>query len=359
MKIVLAFDSFKGSMSAAQACRAAACGIRQVGCDVETVEMPMSDGGEGLVECVRRVMPVLEREVVVSGPLMTPVKARYALSPDGSVAYMEMAAAAGLSLVPPAMRNPLLTTTCGVGEMMADAMSVGCNTIVMGIGGSATCDGGRGMIEALERAGRMNTKCRIVVACDVDNPLYGENGAANVFAPQKGATPEQVNVLDRRLREFAMLTEQAGMATPELALYPGAGAAGGLGYALLAWLHARLCPGIDIMMDLAGFDEAARDADLVITGEGKSDCQTLMGKVAHGVSRRCRRQGLDVWLLSGCIDDDDGRLASNFSLVESINRGDTRETDTLMKPEVAMENMRRTISKLFETYCRDRIMRQL
>lgn len=359
MKIVLAFDSFKGSMSAAQACRAAACGIRQLCGGVETVELPMSDGGEGLVECVRRVMPVLERDVVVSGPLMTPVKARYALSPDGSVAYMEMAAAAGLSLVPPDKRNPLLTTTCGVGEMMADAMGVGCSTIVMGIGGSATCDGGRGMIEALERAGRMNTKCRIVVACDVDNPLYGENGAANVFAPQKGATPEQVNVLDRRLREFAMLTEQAGKATPELALYPGAGAAGGLGYALLAWLHARLCPGIDIMMDLAGFDEAVREADLVITGEGKSDRQTLMGKVAHGVSRRCMRHGVDVWLLSGCIDDDDGRLASNFSLVESINRGDTRKTDTLMKPEVAMENMRRTISKLFETYCRDRIMRQL
>lgn len=353
MKIVLAFDSFKGGMSAAQACRAAASGIRQVCGDVETVELPMSDGGEGLVECVRRIVPVVERDVVVSGPLMTPVKARYALSPDGTTAYMEMAAAAGLSLVPPDMRNPLLATTCGVGEMMADAMGVGCDTIVMGIGGSATCDGGRGMIEALERAGRMNTTCRIVAACDVSNPLYGENGAACVFAPQKGATPGQVKVLDRRLREFARHTEQAGMATPELAHHPGAGAAGGLGYALLAWLHARLCPGIDIMMDLADFDEVVRDADLVITGEGKSDCQTLMGKVAHGVSRRCKRQGIGVWLLSGLIDDCDGRLANNFSLVESINRGDARRVDTLMKPEVAMENMRRTVSRLFEAYCRD------
>lgn len=339
--IVLAFDSFKGCMSAEQACAAAAAGIREALPQAEIVELPLSDGGEGMVACVRKFLPVREVGVRVHGPLMEPLECSYALSQDGSTAYMEMAAASGLVLVPEDRRNPLETTTYGVGEMMADAIEKGCRHIVMGIGGSATCDAGEGMLKALEDRGCLDAACEYVVACDVDNPLYGERGAAYVFGPQKGATPEQLPLLDSRLRDFARKTEEAGFATAEAALYPGAGAAGGLGYAFLTYLKAELRSGIDIVLDLAGFDEVIRNCSLVITGEGRSDAQTLMGKLPFGVLKRCRRAGVPVWLLSGAIEDGDAQLAANFELVDSINRGDDRPLSELLRPENAMENMRR------------------
>lgn len=252
-KVVAAFDSFKGSLSAREACEACAQGIGRVLPHAAVVQLPLSDGGEGLVECVRRLLPSRPVTVEVHGPLMEPVTAEYAVSMDGRTAYMEMAAASGLTLVPAGRRDVMRATTYGVGEMMADAVSRGCTEIVMGIGGSATCDGGRGMIEALGDCRRLASRCRVTVACDVDNPLYGERGAACIFAPQKGASPEQVRALDARLRDFARATERAGLATPLLALHPGAGAAGGLGYALMAYLNADLRSGIDIMLELCPF----------------------------------------------------------------------------------------------------------
>lgn len=296
------------------------------------------------------------------------------MSMDGKTAYMEMAAASGLTLVPIDQRDPTKTTTYGVGEMVADALKRGCQKIVMGIGGSATCDGGRGMVEALRDKGCLEKrnykdiyhnghgnlmqkgneclaqKCKLIVACDVDNPLYGENGAAHIFAPQKGATKEQVLWLDEQLRTFAKETEQAGLATPELANHPGAGAAGGLGYALLAYLNAELNSGIDIVLDLANFDVAIKDADLVITGEGKSDQQTMMGKVPHGVLKRCKKAGVPVWLLSGAIDDRTGELAKNFDLVRSINENDNRPLSVLMQPDVAKKNITAFLSAIFFIY---------
>ena len=193
-------------------------------------------------------------------------------------------------------------------------------------------------------------KCKFIVACDVNNPLYGENGAAHVFAPQKGATKEQVLWLDEQLRTFAKETEQAGLATPELANHPGAGAAGGLGYALLAYLNAELNSGIDIVLDLANFDVAIKDADLVITGEGKSDQQTMMGKVPHGVLKRCKKAGVPVWLLSGAIDYRTGELAKNFDLVRSINENDNRPLSVLMQPDVAKKNITAFLSAIFFIY---------
>lgn len=257
-----------------------------------------------------------------------------------------MAAASGLTLVPQERRDPMKTTTYGVGEMIADAVKRGCQTIVMGIGGSATCDGGRGMVEALRDCRCLDMKCQMIVACDVNNPLFGKNGAAYVFAPQKGATPKQVALLDEQLRAFAKETEQAGRATPELAFSPGAGAAGGLGYALLAYLNAELHSGIDIMLDIADFDAAIKDADLVITGEGKSDEQTLMGKVPHGVLKRCKKANVPVWLLSGMIDDATGRLSESFDVVRSINEGDNRPLSVLMQPDVAKQNIKRKVREL-------------
>lgn len=347
MTIVLAFDSYKGCMSAAEACHATAEGIRKWRPETRIVEIPLSDGGEGLVSCVQQLCPTLPVRVRAHGPLMEPIDAIYALSGDGKTAYMEMAATSGLPLVPPDKRNPLLTTTYGVGEMLADAARRGCREIVMGIGGSATCDGGKGMLQALRDAEiDFSSLPHITVACDVSNPLYGPNGAAFVYAPQKGATPEQVALLDEQLRQFAHETEEAGWASAKLAMTPGAGAAGGLGYGLLAYLGATLCSGIDIMLDIAGFNEKIKEADLVVTGEGKSDNQTLMGKLPHGILKRCRKENVPVWLLSGQIKDETHLLTQNFRLAESINRNDFRPLSVLMQPDVARRNLSATIERL-------------
>lgn len=349
MKIVVAFDSFKGCLSAREACDAAADGIHSVFPKADVVKLPLSDGGEGLVECVRRMLPTVDISLSVHGPLMDIVPCSYVMSSDGKTAYMEMAAACGLTLVPENRRNPLEATTYGVGEMIADAIGRGCERIVMGIGGSATCDAGEGMLKALCDNNCLNTSCRFVVACDVTNPLYGENGAAYVFAPQKGATPEQVVILDNRLRAFAYKTEKAGMASPEMSCRPGTGAAGGLGYAFLTYLNAELRSGIDIILDIARFDEVIQDADIVITGEGKSDAQTMMGKVPCGVQKRCMKAAVPIWLLSGSIDDTESVLSTHFNRVQSINDTDSRPLTQLLLPQVARENIGRTVKRLMDS----------
>jgi len=345
-RIVLAFDSFKGCMTADDACHTAAEAIRSVLPDADIVECPLSDGGEGLVDCVEQMLSVRRVCIKAHDPLMNIIEASYVISSDGTTAYMEMAATSGLPLVPKDRRNPMLTTTYGVGDMIIDASRRGCREIVMGIGGSATCDGGKGMIQCLRDNGYTlpsDTLPHITVASDVTNPLFGPQGAAYIFAPQKGATSEQVVLLDEQLRTFAGETQSQGLATPALADYPGAGAAGGLGYGLMAYLGAELKSGIDIILDIKDFDASINGASLVITGEGKSDEQTLMGKVPHGVLRRCDRHSIPVWLLSGCIEDTAHQLSSRFALVASINEGDTRPLETLMHPSVAKENLSRTV----------------
>lgn len=353
MKIVLAFDSFKGCITAQEACHTAALAIHEVLPNTEVVECPLSDGGEGLVECVEKKLNVERIHLKAHDPLMNIIDASYVISDDGKTAYMEMAATSGLTLVPEDKRNPMLTTTYGVGDMVIDAAKRGCKEIVMGIGGSATCDGGRGMIQCLKDNGYSLPSPLLphsIVASDVTNPLYGELGASYVFAPQKGATTEQVKILDERLREFAKETEVLGLATPSLALHPGAGAAGGLGYGLMAYLKAELKSGIDIILSISSFDEAIKDASLVISGEGKSDAQTLMGKVPHGVLKHCTKYAIPVWLISGSIDDCDKNLSSNFALVRSINEGDNRPLSTLLQPSIAKENLRKTIMKLIPPF---------
>lgn len=348
LRIVVAFDSFKGCISAEEACKAAAEGIRDVCPEADVAILPLSDGGEGLVDCVRRITNTIDITLDVHGPLMEMVRSSYAMSVDGKTAYMEMASASGLTLVPQSRRNPMVTTTYGVGEMIADAVGRGCEQIVMGIGGSATCDAGEGMLKALRDKNCMDFPNKIVVACDVNNPLFGENGAAYVFAPQKGATAEQVVLLDKRLRDFARRTEVKGIALPEMANHPGAGAAGGLGYALLCYLKAELRSGIDIILDIAQFDKHIADADIVVSGEGKSDAQTMMGKVPSGVLRHCKKNGVKTWLLSGAVDDANLVLTNNFDLVKSINQGDHRPLSLLLEPDVAKENIRKTMRSLMK-----------
>lgn len=340
MKIIVAFDSFKGCMSAHDACMSAAKGLHERYPEADVVSVPLSDGGEGLVECVTRVQSATVVQCNAHDPLMRDMNARYALSHDGLTAYMEMAETSGLPLLDESERNPMITTTYGVGDMIVDAMRRGCRKIVMGIGGSATCDAGKGMIECLEDNNvDFGALPEVVVACDVSNPLYGDNGAACIFAPQKGATAEQVVELDNRLRRFAQETQRRGIATEEMASMEGTGAAGGLGYALIAYLNAKLLSGIDVVLDIANFDEVIKGAECIITGEGKSDAQTLMGKVPFGVLRRAMKQGVAVHLVSGQIEDADSLLDAGFAVVKSINEGDTRPLNVLMQREIAMERL--------------------
>jgi len=380
MKIVVALDSFKGCLTAEEACEAAREGILSVKGDAEVVCVPLSDGGEGLVSCFLRMGKARVVRVRVHGPLMEEVTAEYAVSEGGETAYMEMASACGLMLVPMDRRNPMEATTYGLGEMMMDAVKRGVKHIVLGIGGSATCDAGMGMLEALgcdswlndeevrwrplnRRAPRRLTDVPhvgkamcptsvLTVACDVNNPLYGVEGAAYVFAPQKGATPEQVELLDQRLRAFAKATEAMGIATPEDAFHPGAGAAGGLGYALLTYLRADLKQGIEVVLDACRFEEMLQGADMVITGEGCSDVQTTHGKVAAGVVRRAQRLGVKTVLMSGQIKDREALLSYGFDCLCCINEGDARPVAELMRAEVAKANIKRTCQRMMNHFIR-------
>ncbi len=326
MRIVIAPDSFKESLSALDAALNIREGFRAVYPDADYVLLPVADGGEGTVDALvaatggRRVA----RRVV--GPLGDEVEAFYGVTGDGGVAVIEMAAASGLELVPPPLRNPLVTTTFGVGELIRAALDDGARRFVIGIGGSATNDGGAGMLQALgvrlldasggelahgggalaglERIDVAGLDPRLAegsieVACDVDNPLVGPNGASAVFGPQKGATPELVRILDASLAHYAAVVERT-LGKP-VADMPGAGAAGGLGAGLYAFLGARLRPGTEIVMAAVDMDRVVRDADLVITGEGRLDSQTIHGKTPIGVAAVAERHGKPVIAIAGSL----------------------------------------------------------
>lgn len=343
-KIIVAFDSFKGCLTATEACHAAASGILACYPEAEVVCLPVSDGGEGLVACISELLPVTPIEIKVHNALMTPITAHYAISRDGKTAFLEMAEACGLSLIPTHLRNPWLATTYGVGELIWDAVNRNCKHIVMGIGGSATTDGGKGMIDFLRPF--LPLPVSITVACDVSNPLYGLDGAAYVYAPQKGATPEQVEFLDNRLRKFAADAIQEGVATPDNAFAAGAGAAGGLGYGLMTYLHASMKSGIDLMLEIAHFNQLISGADVILTGEGKSDKQTLMGKVPMGILHRAQQQNIPVLLVSGAIQDENSLLSAGFASVTSINTHDTRPLNILLQKSVATANLKKTVEGL-------------
>lgn len=344
MKIILAFDSFKGCITAQQACAAAKDALNSRFPNAEIVSLPMSDGGEGMTDCVAEALNLNRVGVSVTGPLGEKVRAQYAVSPDGTIAYMEAASACGLMYVPEERRNPMLTTTRGVGEMILHAAKHNCRHLVMGLGGSATCDGGKGMVDVILQ--HLPLDITITVASDVNNPLYGKNGAAYIFGPQKGATPDQVVLLDKQLRDFAKLTESRGYAIAELAESPGAGAAGGLGYAMMAYMGAQLRSGAELVADIVGLKDHSKSADLVITGEGRSDSQTLMGKVPAGVLKIAKANAVPVVLLSGCVENEDFLRAQGFHKVLSINAHDSRPQKELLRPDVAIENLKNSILNL-------------
>ena len=325
VKFVLAPDSFKGTMDATEVCAIWAGAVEMHFPGAQVVEIPMADGGEGMVEACLRAAPEggERRSARVCGPMGAPVEAAFGWMRDGS-AVMEMAACAGLPMMEGRL-DPLHATTRGVGEMLLHAEGLGARRVLMGIGGSATNDGGIGMAAALgyrfldasgagleplaENLGRIARIQRperlpdleIVVACDVDNPLCGPEGATRVFGPQKGVRGETLDALDAGLENLAsVMKRDLGANVRDL---PGAGAAGGLGAGLVAFLGGRLCAGVEVLLDAAHFDEAASGASLVITGEGRIDGQSVRGKVPVGVARRARRQGVPCIALCGSIGD--------------------------------------------------------
>lgn len=352
MKIVIVCDSFKESLSALQVADAIEDGFREIYPDATYVKLPAADGGEGTADSLVLATGgrMLTREV--TGPLGAPVTAAFGILGDGRTAVVEMAAAAGLMLVPRDRRDPMAATTYGVGQLILAALDEGCRHVILGLGGSATNDGGAGMVQALgaslrdqedvelpfgggalARLARIDLSgldarladCRIEVACDVDNPLTGPFGASSVFGPQKGATPEMVRLLDGALAGYARQVASAtGRAVDAV---PGAGAAGGLGAAALAFLDATLRPGVEIVTEALGLDAIVADADLVITGEGRIDGQTVHGKAPIGVARVARRHGRPVIGIAGSLGADAARVhAHGIDAVFSVvNRPCTLE----------------------------------
>ncbi|HGS4570290.1 glycerate kinase [Vibrio cholerae] len=329
MKVVIAPDSFKESLTAKQVCDAIQAGLARVWHDAKFVAIPVADGGEGTVQSLVDATQGRLVEVKVMGPQGKRVEAFYGMLGDNQTAVIEMAAASGLHHVPVAQRDPKLTTSFGTGELIRHALDQGVTKLIIGLGGSATNDGGVGMLAALGArftnadgdpiqltGGGLRELTHIdlqdfdprlqnsdiLVACDVNNPLCGDKGASAVFGPQKGATPEDVQLLDGTLRQFGLLTEKVtGKMVLESA---GAGAAGGMGAALLAYAQARLRPGIEIVLETVQLAHQVSDADLVITGEGRIDSQTVHGKTPMGVAKVAKRFDVPVLALCGCTGDN-------------------------------------------------------
>ena len=353
MKIVIAIDSFKGCLTSKEANEAAAEGIRSAYPDAEIVEVPVSDGGEGYMEAFHAAIGGRLVEVTVRDPLMRPIVAKYLLHKE--MAVIEMAQASGLTLLTKEERNPMVATSYGTGQLVADAVRKGAKHIIVGLGGSATSDAGIGMLRALienlppapsNRGGEWRQQhiwddieafkgVRFTIASDVKNPLYGEQGAAHVFAPQKGATPEMVFTLDERAKKFAELSARHfGYDRSQTA---GAGAAGGLGYAFLQYLNAESKSGIQLLLDTIRFRELVADADLIITGEGSADRQTLMGKLPMGILEQSGK--VPVILIAGRISDREELLNAGFTRVECINPPDIL-LEEAMRKDVAQQNIR-------------------
>ncbi|RJS58490.1 glycerate kinase [Bacillus subtilis] len=365
MKIIIAPDSFKESLSALEAADAIERGFKSVFPGADYRKLPMADGGEGTVQSLVDATNGWIKEQIVKGPLGEPVEAFFGMLGDGKTAVIEMAAASGLHLVPVEKRNPLVTTTKGTGELITAALDAGAERLIIGIGGSATNDGGAGMIQALggrllDESGReIGSGCgalsqlasidvsgldprihhvKLEVACDVDNSLTGPRGASAVFGPQKGATDDMVRVLDQHLTHFADVAEKAlGTTFRET---EGAGAAGGLGWSLLAFLHADLKRGIDIVLEAVDFENEVQDADLVITGEGRIDSQTIYGKTPIGVAKAAKAYDVPVIGIAGSISrDSDAVYQHGIDALFSIVPGAVPLEDAF---EHAAEYMERT-----------------
>ena len=377
MKILIAMDSMKGSLSSREAGEAVEAGIRRVWPDAGIRICLLADGGEGTAETLTTAMRGRRQQVTVTGPLGEPVACGYGISQEGQhrTAVMEMAAAAGLPLVPKEERTPLRTTTRGVGEMIRDAVERGCTELIIGIGGSATNDGGIGMLQALGwdfldrdkkavpdgaaglrelcfiETGRVLPgleRCRFRAACDVTNPLCGPGGASRVFGPQKGADPKLAEEMDGWMERYAKLVQSIFPAADPAAA--GSGAAGGLGFALCTFLKAELEPGAKIVMEKTGMLEGIREADVVVTGEGRLDGQTAMGKGPGMVASFARQYGKPVIALAGSVARDANRCQEKgIDVFFPIGKGPAT-LEEAMEKERTKENLADTAEQVFRLW---------
>ena len=372
MKVVIAIDSLKGSLSSIEAGMAAKEGILKAKPDAEVIVKPLADGGEGTADALIEGLNGERIDLTVTGPMGSPVSCYYGYIKESSTAIMEMASAAGITLVPDEEKNPLLATTYGVGEMIANAMELGCRNFIIGIGGSATNDGGIGMLKALgyeffdkngEDAGEggqalakvssINTKnrnpliseCTFRIACDVNNPLCGENGATYIYGPQKGVTDGFKADLDAGMANFSKVTAAAlGHDDSKIA---GVGAAGGLGFAFLSYIGAELTPGIELILNAVGLEDELKNADIAVTGEGRLDHQTAMGKAPVGVARLAKQYAAKVVAFAGAVTE--GAVACNDAGIDAffpIIRGITTLEEAMNK-ENAHKNMAAATEQVF------------
>lgn len=372
MKVVVAIDSLKGSLSSMEAGLAIKDGVLAAKPDAEVIVKPLADGGEGTTDALIEGMNGERIDLTVTGPMHTPVEAYYGYLKDTNTAVMEMASAAGITLVPDEEKNPLLATSYGVGEMISDAMEKGCRNFIIGIGGSVTNDGGIGMLKALgirfldengEDAGEggqalakvaridasglnpLLKECHIQVACDVNNPLCGENGSTYVYGPQKGVTEDMKQPLDEAMAHFASVTSET--LENDYMNTPGAGAAGGLGYAFLAYIGATLTPGIELILDAVGLEKELAGADVVVTGEGRLDFQTAMGKAPVGVAKLAKKYDAKVVAFAGSVTKE--ATACNKEGIDAffpILRGVSTLAEA-MDPANARSNMTATVEQVF------------
>jgi len=381
-KIVIACDSFKGCLSSEEVALAAADGVRRVHPECSVEKVAVADGGEGTASVLMKAIGGRTVSADVSDPLGRQITAEYGIADmktaDGSTGVMtaiiEMAQASGLTLLTENERNPLYTSTFGTGEIILDALGKGCRRFLIGIGGSATNDGGTGMLEALgvrflDSTGKVITGCcgkrlseiasiddsdlsaeakesTFVIACDVTTPFCGEDGATRIFAPQKGASAEDISMLESGMISLnEIIREKKGI---DLGKTEGAGAAGGIGGAFKAFMNARLTKGVDMVLDSIGFDNIIKDADLVITGEGRIDSQSSKGKLILGVLNRAERFNVPVIAIGGIIDDPASE--GNFKGMYAIGPRPQDESDlrNAMRPEVAAKNISETVSKALE-----------
>ena len=369
-KIVVASDSFKGSLTSLDVAQNVEKAIREVYPLCDVLKVNVADGGEGTMEALLQTLGGVRVSLVVKDPLGREIEATYVILNDGITAVVEMSAASGLPLLKSDERNPLKTSTYGTGQLICDALDRGCRKILVGIGGSATNDAGMGVLQALgfrfldaqgnqlqpvgenlqlvssiDSTGRHPDldKTEFVVACDVKAPLYGRNGAAYVFAPQKGADQKMVEMLDAGLRHFSEVS--SAMAGYDCSQMQGTGAAGGLGYAFRQYLDARLERGIEMVLDAIGFDDIISGADLVITGEGRVDSQTLTGKTPFGVAQHAHRQRIPVVVIGGSVEIDVLQVReAGFNDVIQVTPLDM-QLSVAMRPEVAAENVYNAIIK--------------
>ena len=372
MKVIIAIDSFKGSLTSTEAGKAVEESILQIHPDWQTDIIPIADGGEGMLTVMLNAAQGKRQTLWAHNPCMELTQTEYGISADGTTAFIEMATISGLPLIREEQRNPMKTTSYGTGELIRDALERGCIRFIIGIGGSATNDAGTGMLQALgfrflnherkplgqggeilqeiafiddSEKHSLLKNAHFIVACDVKNPFYGPEGAAHVFARQKGADDDMIAQLDEGMRSFAHLIQKE--TGKDIANAPGSGAAGGMGGGLMAFLDAELQSGADLLLDICQFNKRIADANLIITGEGRIDRQSLMGKIPEKILQRGQANHIPVIAIAGCVEDKELLLEAGFKGVYASKPKDMA-LEKAMKREVATRNIKDTIRTCLE-----------